>query len=384
MNDINYSTCFSTLAAVPKYLSALYANDVQFLGLLADTAAKLTQDPDWFGVQACANILHALAKISNALVPPFNHFKPVFLAISSSPTLLQRIADNANPQELANILWAYATASMDGSEVYKSFEGQAARLATDGDPQALANSAWAYASARYAGTGKIFEQVGLQCVRLVQQGDPQAVAITVWAFSTMNYQHQVSERASERAEWNLLQPPTSKLETDPTHSIRRSAQGLFEEVAKVAGKISTEGRSQNLVNTAWAFANSSFYAPGVFGAIAKQCDKVTDENSSQALSKLSWSFAISNNHFPELFAKVASKSQLLATEGALKGLATASWAFAVVGNWTGESSVLIGRLWSKLCQPGPKNSPKAFNEEDMWMVYQVLVASKVEVQVSER
>ena len=96
-----------------------------------------------------------------------------------------------NPQNLANTVWAYATAGVAADALYAAVAEAAVRGRLAGfNPQALANTVWAYATAGVAADA-LYAAVADAAVRGGLAGfKPQDLANTVWAYAAADHYDQ--------------------------------------------------------------------------------------------------------------------------------------------------------------------------------------------------
>ena len=126
-----------------------------------------------------ANVAHGVAKCGLQVTV----VRPLFVAVAEAA--VRRGLDRFNPQNLANTVWAYATAGVAADALYAAVAEEAvrSRLARF-NPQNLANTVWAYATAGVAADA-LYATVAEAAVRTRLAGfNPQALANTAWAYAT--------------------------------------------------------------------------------------------------------------------------------------------------------------------------------------------------------
>ena len=141
MNDINLATCWSGLGrARGADRARLLGGDGERLwGLRGQTVQRL---PTFSSVQGLANVAHAVGKLrpsGSAWVIMWNELERA---------ALQR-AMEFKPQELTNILWAFATAAVPAPQLFDALAALAAEGASTFNAQDLANAAWSLATASH-------------------------------------------------------------------------------------------------------------------------------------------------------------------------------------------------------------------------------------------
>jgi hypothetical protein len=113
----------------------------------------------------------------------------------------------------------------------------------------------------------------------------------------------------------------SRFPDSPTRS------GLLEALAAVAASTRLASmNSQELSNTAWAFATAGHRAPDLFDALAEVAEAQIDAFNPQELSNLCWAFATVEHDAPALYDAVAAASDPLQMNA--QNIANTCWAFA--------------------------------------------------------
>jgi hypothetical protein len=143
----------------------------------------------------------------------------------------ETISDECNLQEVANMLWAYATMGRKpGDRVMGLLDGRAEAISGEFNSQDVANTLWGYAT--------MGRKAGERMMRLLEgwteaisgEFNLQEVASTLWSYATMG--RQPEERVI----------------------------GLLEGRAEA---ISDECNSQHVANTLWTPCLLSIWFPGV-------------------------------------------------------------------------------------------------------------------------
>ena len=226
--------------------------------------------------------------------------------------------DGFKPQELANVVWAMATAGVPGTEAF--WDGaavEAARITRDAratQPQNLANLAWAYAK---SGRGSreavdaLFSNLAVTAARRVDEFNAQELGNTAWAYATAD----------------------------------RPAPDLFDAIAASAVPRVDRFIAQNLANTVWAYATAGHEAPRLFGAVRGEVATRADEFKPQELANTAWAFATAQKQGGDsgrdraLFDALAASAAPRLRDFNNQGLSNLAWAYATAGAASGNEAL---------------------------------------------
>jgi len=235
-----------------------------------------------------------------------------------------------NPQNLANMAWAFTTAGHAAPSLFDAFAAEAARRVRDLSPQNLANTAWAYATAGNVAPS-LFDAMAAEATRRVRDFKPQELANTAWAFATAG----------------------------------RAAPALFDAIAAEAARRVRDCNPQDLTNTAWAFATAGIAAPALFDAIAAEAARRVHDLSPQGLANTAWAFATAGIAAPSLFDAIAAEAARRVGEFNPQGVANTAWAFAAADCLPIESSLFDQRFACR-CEA----LAHEFNSEELCQLHQ--------------
>jgi hypothetical protein len=257
---------------------------------------------DQFDARCLSNLAYAYALIK--YVPEFD----------DGSDLLNHIAMKAvgktkelKPQELSNIVWAFATAAISHPTLFENVANHIVRLDSLNrftHPQDVSNTVWAYATAGIH-HAKLFEKMANHIVGLNSLDKfthPQDVSNTVWAYATAGIHHPK----------------------------------LFEKVANHIIKLDNLDRfePQHLSNTLWAYAKAGIHHPKLFEKMANHIVESgsLDKFDPQALKDTVWAYATAQVPHPKLFQKVAKAAIQRKEEfNNSQGVANLLWAYATMG-----------------------------------------------------
>jgi len=108
------------------------------------------------------------------------------------------------------------------------------------------------------------------------------------------------------------------------------APQLFSAIATAAQRRLGEFNPQSIANTSWAFATAGADAPRLFAAIADTASSNLSAFNPQNLANTAWAFATAREDAPRLFSAIAIAAQPRLGEFNAQDLANTAWAFALV------------------------------------------------------
>lgn len=274
-----------------------------------------------YNAQELANTAWAFAKAAaaagDAPVPqPAQASPSAEGAGSECARLLQAIAAEAEPrlpefipQGLANTAWAFATAGVRAEGFFDSLGAEAAPRLHAFKPQEVANLAWAYATAGVPAE-RLFDAIAHDAFARVGAFTPQGLSNLVWAYGKAGVE---------------------------------SCDFLFEAVAReIVGGSTVAGerrpsrvaafKSQELANTAYAFARVGHRDERLFAAVGAEALPRLHEFNEQELANLAWAHAavgVANGRLLEaIAARLCADVRALSPPGlcnTVLAFAKASW-----------------------------------------------------------
>jgi hypothetical protein len=179
LDHVNVSTAFNKLGKMgsrrdfsPRHLTA----DKGFQELLG-----LVQ----FDPQHVANTTHGIAKLHEAgRLDAADGSVDDALAALETDTV--RVAPTMDPQNVSNVMWAYAALGrMPGDKTWAALETAAGRVAREMKPQEVANMMWAYAKLERTPDDKTWAALETAAGRVAREMKPQEVANTMWAYAKL-------------------------------------------------------------------------------------------------------------------------------------------------------------------------------------------------------
>jgi len=206
------------------------------------------------------------AQIKNTWIPTLSQLSGKLLDVIACQVL--QILSDFNSQELANLLYAFATAERADNQVFEklanqlilSMERQTGTNNAKVDikhsnlpkPQEFSISVWAFATAGLRGPGQIkltkclANALDSDSGKFVKEFKPQELSNTAWGLATS---------------LSIREHDDSKVELEKEYDAENeSAVRVFRWVAKSLQERADDFKSQELSNSIWAFATVGFGA----------------------------------------------------------------------------------------------------------------------------
>ncbi|KAJ1463488.1 hypothetical protein M885DRAFT_556366, partial [Pelagophyceae sp. CCMP2097] len=135
-DNVNFAASLHRLGILSQ---SLEKSSRPLLQELVDRAtSSIINESNKWDARGLANACWGIAKIGNVEAPA------LFKAVAAGAP--KKIA-TFNSQDIANIVWAYATAGVEAPALFKAIAAEAPKKIATFNPQALANTVWAYATA---------------------------------------------------------------------------------------------------------------------------------------------------------------------------------------------------------------------------------------------
>ncbi|KAJ1455610.1 hypothetical protein M885DRAFT_440841, partial [Pelagophyceae sp. CCMP2097] len=171
-NHVNFATSLHRLGKLSR---SFEKSSTPLLRKIVDRAtSSIINESDLWKSRELSNACWGIAKIGNVQAPA------LFDAVAAEAP--KKIA-TFNPQELTNILWAYATAGVEAPALFEAVAAESSKKIATFNSQDLANTVWSYSTAGVEAPA-LFEAVAVEAPKKIATFTPQALANTVWAYST--------------------------------------------------------------------------------------------------------------------------------------------------------------------------------------------------------
>lgn len=286
-------------------------HDVRFFEAIAREALPIL--PDFKG-RHLANLIHPFAYAK--IVPKFGSVHALFDEVANV-TILQ--VKSLSPQNMANIVWAYATTEQAHQELFNAIAQEATPRLQEFSPKQLANLTRAFS--KYPPKSSIaeiiFDRIATEVVdRGLGPGPesftPQGLTMMAHSFATVGH-------TSDEEFWNAVEESAIKRIDEfgclecvqmawAFATIERSSDELFRYLERIAISNISTFNSQGLSNLSWAFSVLGYDSLPLFQAIAERSIKKMNEFKPKEKAMLVLSFSRIGHHFPLVFDKVASLS----------------------------------------------------------------------------
>jgi len=247
------------------------------------------------GPRELANIAHGAAKARLDLGETERFLKGIGIATVS------RGLHGFKPQELVNLVWAFATAGVNDDKLFTAVADEALAQQLRGfKPQELTNMVWSFEKAG-ARNKKLYIAVANEAVKQKLYGfKPQELSNIIWVFA----------RAGVRV---------CKLYTAVANEIMKQGLHCFN--------------SQDLANTVWAFATACVHNKALFVAVAEEAVRQNLRGfKPQELANMVWAFATAGVRVDKLYMAVANEVVRQRLHGFIpQNISNMVWAFATAG-----------------------------------------------------
>ena len=305
---------FDAVNAATAYKSLLLMRSARDMRTACDTRARnealvslekvlRDQHVQAFGARDCANTLHTLAKTQG--------WRPCPDLMCALESRALQVQGDFNPQDIANMLWAFATLGRQPEDALVAWLSERA-LQVQGafNPQDIANTLWAFATLERQPEDALL--AGLVARSLEVQGDfnPQNIANTLWTFA----------RLGQQPEDALL-------------------AGLTARALEVHGNFN----SQNIVNTLWAFATLGRQPEdALMDRLTARALEVQGGFNPQDIANMLWAFATLGRQ-PEdaLLARLTARALEVQVGFKPQNIANTLWSFATLGRQPEDALIVM-------------------------------------------
>ena len=296
-----------TLCQLANSFAKARHNDEKLFRAIAREVLSLLQD---FNGRQLANLIQpfAFAKV----VPKLGEDgRVLFDEVAKVAT---HRAKSLDPQNMANILWAYATTEQSHPELFNAIAQEAAPRLKEFSSKQLANLAWALSkNPPTKSKSDIFDRIGSEVVRRgLDSFTNQGLTMLAHSFATVGH-------TSHNEFWDVIEDTAigrafqfGHLECVQTAwafaTIERPSAELFRRIERCATLNIKAFNSQGLSNLSWAFSVLGHDSLPLFKAIADSSMRKINEFKPKERAMIVLSFSRIGHAFPNLFDKVASRS----------------------------------------------------------------------------
>mmetsp|Transcript_7488 Transcript_7488/g.13469 ORF Transcript_7488/g.13469 Transcript_7488/m.13469 type:complete len:606 (+) Transcript_7488:178-1995(+) len=259
-----------------------------------------------FDPQGYSNLVYACA-IADA-VPRFRG-STLFEHIACTITALKDLR-TFKPQELSNVVWAYATAQVSHSRLFEKVADEVTvyRHLGSFNSQNLSNIVWAFATAQVS-YPRLFHKVADEVIAYRHLGsfNPQALSNIVWAYATAQVSHphlfkQVAGEVAHRCLGSLNPQVLSNI-VWAYATAKVSHPLLFDRLVGAAIARKHELSPQEVSNILWSYSASGIVESSLFAAMAPRVMTLLKHCSCQHIANIAWSYAVANVDSHGLFNK---------------------------------------------------------------------------------
>jgi len=278
-----------TLCQLASSFAKARHNDVRLFEAIARAVLPIL--PDFNGRQL-ANLIQpfAFAKI----VPKLGDDGRTLFDEVAKVTILQ--VKSLAPQNMANILWAYATTEQSNPALFSAIAYEATPRLKEFSSKQLANLAWALSKYPPQSKDIIFDRIASEVVnRGMESFTNQGLTMIAHSFATVGHTshdvfwNTVEEAATKRAfEFGYLECVQMAWSFA---TIERPSDELFRRIERVAISNIRAFNSQGLSNLSWAFSVLGYDSLPMFQAIAESSIRKMNEFKPAEKAMLVLSFS---------------------------------------------------------------------------------------------
>jgi hypothetical protein len=174
--------------------------------------------------------------------------------------------------------------------------------------------------------------------KLEKFGDARAVSNIVHALAKMQATGDdvnfIMQAVEANAEWLVGNQNTQEIANTAWAfaKLHAPAPALFKKIEARASYIVENGDPQEIANTAWAFAKLNTSAPILFAKIEERASFLVENGKTQEVANTAWAFATLQAPGPTLFKKIEERAIFIVMNAKPQETAMLAWAFALYSN----------------------------------------------------
>jgi len=321
---------------------------------------KATSTKDNFSSQECANIVWSFAKEFGGRQQhrgktTSSNYNPALLFDAMIDQLTPKL-HLCNAQDIANTVWAFATADHPAPALFDAMIPTAMEQLDKFDSQNLANTVWAYATVRHPAS-QLFDAVAAALTETATTNgvtdngsgnkldtfNSQAIANTVWAFASVGHYTPKTKLfldalvISALRKLHFFNSQEMAITVWGYATLDHSSPKLFDAVSQLAIQKIPTFNSQGIANTVWAYATMGHPASELFYAVSQLIIQRIDIYNSQAIFANAGRGGYPVEYLPPELLNAASSLSISSSSNKSdifnsQAIANTVWAFATVGH----------------------------------------------------
>lgn len=257
-----------------------------------------------FDARCLANLTYACAVADHA--PEVDDGTSFFDCVAERSIALLGIF---KPQELSNLLWAYARLGMSHPDLFREAGDAVALLEGLGrfTGQALSNLVWSYATAKERHP-ELFAKVADHILSLKSWGNfqPQTFSNVLWAYASAEFSHPalIKRMGDHIASLDdLSEFRAQHLSNIPWAyaRVREAHPALFGRIVDAAVERQGEFNSQGVANFLWACATNGHVGERPFSSLAPSVGRLLGSCNGQEVANVAWAYSAANAEAPSVF-----------------------------------------------------------------------------------
>lgn len=217
-------------------------------------------------------------------------------AIASAAIPLIYEDPSTTPQNMTNLVWAFATLMIPNTPLFDAIASKSLRNLRSFNMQNISNTAWAFAKLGECDE-ELLAAIAEEALNRITEWSTQDCANLAWAFAKLGL---------------------------------RDDQ-LMQAISAAALPTCSEFSPQSLANLAWAYAMLGILDQPLLKAIAAASLPKLSDFSPHDLAYLAWAFAQLGLHDEPLLASLAAEVLRHINDFSVEDLAKTAWSWAVMG-----------------------------------------------------
>eukprot|EP00928_Gymnodinium_smaydae_P027416 TRINITY_DN21211_c0_g1_i2.p1 TRINITY_DN21211_c0_g1~~TRINITY_DN21211_c0_g1_i2.p1 ORF type:complete len:511 (-),score=131.76 TRINITY_DN21211_c0_g1_i2:477-2009(-) len=224
----------------------------------------------------------------------------------------RRRAREYDPQALSNMVWAYATLSVNDAPLLAAVSGESLVKIPQFASQNLSNTVWAFAKLSVQDY-RLLHGIARASISKLSNFLPQEISNTAWAIAKLGFRNgELMEAIAQEA-----QRDTSRFNPHDLSGIAWAYatlscvdhKPLLHALCQASMGLLREFNSQDLANTAWSFATLSFTGSGVLDSPTGSEEVVNKigEFAPQGLATTAWAYTSMGIDNPKLLEAISSE-----------------------------------------------------------------------------
>lgn len=262
-------------------------------------------------------------------------YAPNFFAAIDDNNHVQQLLRYGSPQVIANTLWACAVFRQFAPNLLNGLEQNAESFVQDAKPQELANVAWAFATLGYCEAPTLFHAIDSLARQWMRAAHPQDIALVAWSVATLQtfpapiFFRNLDANAVSFVQGGANLDPLAISNTAwACGAMYEKVPRLFQCIDETAAMLVSVAQPEELAKILWASAVLDYKLSNLFRLVDAQAHSIVENGCPQSMSLTIWACATSRLDAPTLVQAVDQHSDRLVENGSSQAIANTAIAFA--------------------------------------------------------